>query len=100
MIPRHPRSTRSDTLFPYTTLVRSFIGVSQKFIAIVRGFAGKPGYVIVPPGEVVIEIIKPGMIAYSKIIKLNDIRASFATPSTGSNPPFGSPIDGIQVIDL
>src|SRR3546814_15430421 len=23
MIPQHPRSTRTDTLFPYTTLVRS-----------------------------------------------------------------------------
>src|SRR3546814_15524489 len=25
MIRRHPRSTRTDTLFPYTTLFRSFI---------------------------------------------------------------------------
>src|SRR3546814_17327594 len=29
MIRRPPRSTRTDTLFPYTTLVRSVLGVYQ-----------------------------------------------------------------------
>src|SRR3546814_7610295 len=29
MIRRTPRSTRNDTLFPYTTLLRSLIGVRQ-----------------------------------------------------------------------
>src|SRR3546814_6851492 len=28
MIPRPPRSTRTDTLFPYTTLFRSLLGTS------------------------------------------------------------------------
>src|SRR3546814_15120490 len=28
MIPRPPRSTRTDTLFPYTTLFRSSVGTS------------------------------------------------------------------------
>src|SRR3546814_8572275 len=28
MIPRPPRSTRTDTLFPYTTLFRSFLTIS------------------------------------------------------------------------
>src|SRR3546814_15060842 len=30
MIPRPPRSTRTDTLFPYTTLFRSEAGESQE----------------------------------------------------------------------
>src|SRR3546814_17312697 len=30
MIRRPPRSTRTDTLFPYTTLVRSHVGVSME----------------------------------------------------------------------
>src|SRR3546814_4363145 len=29
MIRRPPRSTRTDTLFPYTTLFRSYIGLSE-----------------------------------------------------------------------
>src|SRR3546814_20225871 len=29
MIRRHPRSTRTDTLFPYTTLFRSVVGLRQ-----------------------------------------------------------------------
>src|SRR3546814_8982650 len=32
MIRRPPRSTRTDTLFPYTTRFRSAIGARQKFI--------------------------------------------------------------------
>src|SRR3546814_11076409 len=30
MIRRPPRSTRTDTLFPYTTLFRSWIGLARK----------------------------------------------------------------------
>src|SRR3546814_10994179 len=30
MIRRPPRSTRTDTLFPYTTLFRSFLGMMQE----------------------------------------------------------------------
>src|SRR3546814_16264025 len=47
MIRRPPRSTRTDTLFPYTTLFRSLLGVSRKnagrafnnigFVALLRG---------------------------------------------------------------
>src|SRR3546814_6551519 len=33
MIRRPPRSTRTDTLFPYTTLVRSFVGEVERFVA-------------------------------------------------------------------
>src|SRR3546814_1618099 len=31
MIRRQPRSTRTDTLFPYTTLFRSFIALAWRF---------------------------------------------------------------------
>src|SRR3546814_4150513 len=43
MIRRHPRSTRTDTLFPYTTLFRSarFFGAQPKVIAAVTGTSGK-----------------------------------------------------------
>src|SRR3546814_14804113 len=35
MIRRPPRSTRTDTLFPYTTLFRSVVAVDQLFAATV-----------------------------------------------------------------
>src|SRR3546814_2329652 len=38
MIRRPPRSTRTDTLFPYTTLFRSFRGRGER-----RGAHGAPG---------------------------------------------------------
>src|SRR3546814_20904571 len=38
MIPRPPRSTRTDTLFPYTTLVRSGLRRAQRRLA--RGTQG------------------------------------------------------------
>src|SRR3546814_8401738 len=39
MIRRPPRSTRTDTLFPYTTLFRSFGAESQNTVAKLKGFA-------------------------------------------------------------
>src|SRR3546814_19955774 len=39
MIRRPPRSTRTDTLFPYTTLFRSAASVSRKASALRRFFA-------------------------------------------------------------
>src|SRR3546814_3520794 len=39
MIPRPPRSTRTDTLFPDTTLFRS----AQRHLCACRALAGKPG---------------------------------------------------------
>src|SRR3546814_2265472 len=41
MIRRPPRSTRTDTLFPYTTLFRSERGLFQAFFATLVGFDGK-----------------------------------------------------------
>src|SRR3546814_16358462 len=37
MVPRPPRSTRTDTLFPYTTLFRSIAARSDRF----AGIAGR-----------------------------------------------------------
>src|SRR3546814_13766538 len=37
MIRRPPRSTRTDTLFPYTTLFRSRIETLRRFANVVRG---------------------------------------------------------------
>src|SRR3546814_3328538 len=45
MIRRPPRSTRTDTLFPYTTLFRSAIDAEQ------IGDGEMPPIVAVPPGE-------------------------------------------------
>src|SRR3546814_4967273 len=41
MIPRPPRSTRTDTLFPYTTLFRSGREVSQRVAEVHAGTIGK-----------------------------------------------------------
>src|SRR3546814_5363497 len=37
MIRRPPRSTRTDTLFPYTTLFRSRIGVATRSVSLFEG---------------------------------------------------------------
>src|SRR3546814_12031882 len=48
MVRRPPRSTRTDTLFPYTTLFRSVLGVAIELgprVVVVEGFedlVGKP----------------------------------------------------------
>src|SRR3546814_15858414 len=47
MIRRPPRSTRTDTLFPYTTLFRSDIGSCQVCMLGRRGY----GLGVVPPTE-------------------------------------------------
>src|SRR3546814_9278281 len=36
MIRRPPRSTRTDTLFPYTTLFRSVLDLARQWVAVVR----------------------------------------------------------------
>src|SRR3546814_20667549 len=47
MIRRPPRSTRTDTLFPYTTLFRSLVPldgdpVPAATLGVVKGFVGEP----------------------------------------------------------
>src|SRR3546814_8532851 len=41
MIRRPPRSTRTDTLFPYTTLFRSFDGARKGDTAVAGGIGGQ-----------------------------------------------------------
>src|SRR3546814_1358239 len=43
MIRRPPRSTRTDTLFPYTTLFRSSLASAQPVRVFVGGFVHRPG---------------------------------------------------------
>src|SRR3546814_13597003 len=40
MIRRQPRSTRTDTLFPYTSLVRSYAGLATGMVTDVTGAGG------------------------------------------------------------
>src|SRR3546814_14714008 len=50
MIRRPPRATRTDTLFPYTTLFRSdenAEGRSEPITAEIRGLADKVGHILV-----------------------------------------------------
>src|SRR3546814_6304477 len=41
-----PRSTRTDTLFPYTTLFRSLSGGQQQRVAIARALAMEPAMML------------------------------------------------------
>src|SRR3546814_9042581 len=52
MIPRPPRSTRTDTLFPYTTLFRSFGDNSRVLKWVVGRVAGTADAVDTPIGRV------------------------------------------------
>src|SRR3546814_10497665 len=53
MIRRPPRSTRTDTLFPYTTLFRSGLGVGEGLDSVDLGrlHAADPGLVIGREGD-------------------------------------------------
>src|SRR3546814_14495606 len=55
MIRRPPRSTRTDTLFPYTTLFRSVIGEADDLVGEKGvgggGLAALPGFFLQPPGD-------------------------------------------------
>src|SRR3546814_5435173 len=50
MIRRHPRSTRTDTLFPYTTLFRSWRGLAWLYVTALMLFwlAGARDYYLAP----------------------------------------------------
>src|SRR3546814_13845139 len=47
MIRRPPRSTRTDTLFPYTTLFRSIVAVGEGHVALEELGVGKDGIAVV-----------------------------------------------------
>src|SRR3546814_18352013 len=52
MIRRPPRSTLTDTLFPYTTLFRSVLNVKQVALRMERDFAKRLQLSATGPGEV------------------------------------------------
>src|SRR3546814_11687543 len=43
MIPRPPRSTRTDTLFPYTTLFRSRQSASKRLVRLAKPLLARTG---------------------------------------------------------
>src|SRR3546814_2367805 len=59
MIRRPPRSTRTDTLFPYTTLFRSFGAESQNTVAKLKGFAAIGHNRYATTGETAIRNVQP-----------------------------------------
>src|SRR3546814_10274166 len=63
MIRRPPRSTRTDTLFPYTTLFRSFLVCSKKIIGMVLNLELDKISVVVLGDD---SEIKPGQIVARK----------------------------------
>src|SRR3546814_9474635 len=93
MIRRPPRSTRTDTLFPYTTLFRSMFGVMISSLGIVQDrisrsrLAGEPPDVHITPrlGTIGLfefdradEIIAEGEAAVERVLPdLNDAISIF-----------------------
>src|SRR3546814_8798550 len=70
MIRRPPRSTRTDTLFPYTTLFRSVEGVESGYIG---GHAANPTYKQVCGGdtghaEAIRISFDPSVISYADLL--------------------------------
>src|SRR3546814_3778305 len=59
MIRRPPRSTRTDTLFPYTTLFRSFGAEPQNTVAKLKGFAAIGHNRYATTGETAIRNVQP-----------------------------------------
>src|SRR3546814_5835734 len=68
MLRRTPRSTRTDTLFPYTTLFRS--GVGQSEIDII-GLADQTIVVLVPESGDEIQHVKSGLMEIADIYVIN-----------------------------
>src|SRR3546814_17242072 len=62
MIRRPPRSTRTDTLFPYTTLFRSMVSVltaagGESIESHTRpGYTGKIADILFPADDVIVEV--------------------------------------------
>src|SRR3546814_5404905 len=82
MIRRPPRSTRTDTLFPYTTLFRSPLGGLQKdavrreaerFGLVVAGKPDSQDICFVPQGSyaTVVQTLRPGAADPGEIVHLD-----------------------------
>src|SRR3546814_15228666 len=90
MIRRPPRSTRTDTLFPYTTLFRSPQALDPGLLAgIVAGHLAEP--IELPPGALPLLVIEATELAVAR----NDVAAERrlglperARQPAGQEPPF------------
>src|SRR3546814_5152727 len=88
MIRRPPRSTRIDTLFPYTTLFRSSQAEGPALARMLKQVVGTLGLAWVDPGDLV-EITPVGRQCLdaadgTSILALQSRRYQFWNPSIGS----------------
>src|SRR3546814_19767039 len=79
MIRRPPRSTRTDTLFPYTTLFRSgagqvLSGVWLPSRAIVEGKDAPPAVFVIADGIARRREIKTGTVADAETLVINGVK--------------------------
>src|SRR3546814_8899897 len=76
MIRRHPRTTRTETLFPYTTLFRSTYsgtrGIDPGLLAVARSFGAS---LFQTASKVVLPALFPYLIAGARIGLVHAIRA-------------------------
>src|SRR3546814_5579018 len=76
MIRRHPRTTRTETLFPYTTLFRSTYsgtrGIDPGLLAVARSFGASQ---FQTASKVVLPALFPYLIAGARIGLVHAIRA-------------------------
>src|SRR3546814_12062024 len=71
MILRPPRSKRTDTLFPYTTLFRSFIRGNRDFL-LGEDYARRAGMVILPDPAVVVLHGNPTLLMHGDLLCTDD----------------------------
>src|SRR3546814_4933119 len=74
MIRRPPRSTRTDTLFPYTTLFRS-IRYERRLHCGDRIMSPDPLDAIAPAGNVVVEYDRQHLLTYAELLDAADARS-------------------------
>src|SRR3546814_8543371 len=97
MIPRPPRSTRTDTLFPYTTLFRSAMGqilAGEATPAQVAGFA----VALRSKGETVDEVVGLVEAMFEKAAPLSIPGRSLDIVGTGGDRSFSVNISSMSAI--
>src|SRR3546814_15057291 len=116
MIRRHPRTTRTETLFPYTTLFRSTYsgtrGIDPGLLAVARSFGASP---LQTASKVVLPALFPYPIAGARIGLVHAIRAMvvaemfiilayggliYQTGLAGGSGPLLSPLIFLKVLSL
>src|SRR3546814_14372020 len=100
MIRRPPRSTRTDTLFPYTTLFRSRIETLRRFANVVRGKndkladliareTGKPIWEALTEVDSVINKVEISVAAYAERTGQKRLEGSRGTRNAVRHKPHG-----------